>query len=82
MKVKFKKEDATPAPKVLINDARFNLLQESKLSFDENGDMIYILKFEFVTNFNGLQAITSVLQSDGSINVQVLDGKKQDGNND
>jgi hypothetical protein len=81
-KVKFSEKKATPEPKIIISRAPFHLMQEMKVGINqETGLPFYVLKFEFVTDENGKQAILSCVKSDGAIIAQVLDGN-EDKNHD
>lgn len=77
----FTKAPATTAPQVLISGTKMHVMQDMRVGVND-GTPFYVLKFELVTDLNGMQAVISCIDSDGSINVQVTDGGTQSSHDD
>lgn len=69
-------------PTIVIPSFKLHMLREMEQGIDEENGQFFIMKFQAVVNRNGMDALHSVLQSDGSIVVMVTDGKQKQSDNE
>lgn len=82
MKVVLKgKEEKPQAPPIILRALPLHLRQDMQVGIGEGGEPFYVLKFDVVTDLNGMQAILGSLKSDGAVVVDVH-GQDQQQNTD
>jgi hypothetical protein len=73
----FGKPDAVPPniPTIVMHDAKLYLNRDLKVELTQEGAYVYVVRFDLVTDLNGLQTILNSTLADGSVVVDVSDGK-------